>query len=227
MLEGGTGVNRRSPITIAVIIGILGLLFSQLLALMRSYMATGDGADGAVWYEGLAAFFSQVWPLVQLISFLLSVLLVIAIMYLRQKLIELRREESKELTPVTEAQAAEEEGVLPGATEGDVPIVTNPRWESVQAYAQSENPNDWRHAIMEADILLDEMLERMSYEGEGVGEKLKQIEKSDVRTLDMAWEAHKVRNAIAHEGASFRLTQRETRRVIDLYRQVFEEFNFI
>ncbi|MDP6571846.1 MAG: hypothetical protein QF747_03360, partial [Patescibacteria group bacterium] len=85
----------------------------------------------------------------------------------------------------------------------------------------SDNQNDWRLAIIEADTILDDMVTTMGYKGEGIGEKLKQIEKSDFNTLDQAWDAHKVRNTIAHGGSNYVLTQREARRVIGLYKQVF------
>lgn len=75
--------------------------------------------------------------------------------------------------------------------------------------------------------MLDEMLDHMKYQGPGVAEKLKQIEPSDFLTLDDAWEAHKVRNRIAHQGNDYALGQAEARRIIGLYEKVFKEFYFI
>ena len=81
---------------------------------------------------------------------------------------------------------------------------------------------------MEADIILEEMLEKMGYvKGETIGDKLKTIEKSDFTSLDQAWEAHKIRNMIAHEGTDYILTEREAKRVVGLYEQVFKEFRYI
>lgn len=101
------------------------------------------------------------------------------------------------------------------------------RWKKIEEHSQSENSSDWRLAILEADIILDEILDINGYKGDTIGDKLKAVERSDMDTLDLAWEAHKIRNAIAHQGQSFVLTSRETRRVIDLYKQVFREFDFI
>jgi len=101
------------------------------------------------------------------------------------------------------------------------------RWEHVLELVRSDNPNDWRLSILEADIMLDELVSRMGYKGEGLGEKLKNIEKPDFRTLDDAWEAHKVRNIIAHRGSDYVLTQREANRIITLFTRVFEEFHYI
>ncbi len=71
------------------------------------------------------------------------------------------------------------------------------------------------------------MLTRMNYEGDSIGDKLKQIEESDFITLNKAWEAHKIRNHIAHRGGDFTFSKSEAERVINLYRQVFEEFYYI
>ncbi len=101
------------------------------------------------------------------------------------------------------------------------------RWKKITTYSQSDNPSDWRLAILEADIILDEILDINGYHGETVGDRLKAIEKADMPSLDMAWEAHKIRNAIAHQGESFVLTPREARRVIDLYKQVFRDFKVL
>ncbi len=103
----------------------------------------------------------------------------------------------------------------------------NERWIRVQSLISSTSSSDWRQAIIEADIILEEMLNRMGYEGDSIGDKLKQIEESDFITLNKAWEAHKIRNHIAHRGGDFLFSKQEAERVVELYRQVFEEFYFI
>ena len=105
-------------------------------------------------------------------------------------------------------------------------IEKNERWVRVLEGLDSFNESDWRRAILEADTILDEMTEKMQYPGETLGERLKAVDPANWKTLPQAWEAHKVRNKIAHEG-DFVLTKREARRVIELYREVFEEFEYI
>ncbi len=102
----------------------------------------------------------------------------------------------------------------------------NDRWERIAGYIESDHPNDWRIAILDADVILDEILEKAGYTGDTVADKLKQVEESDLTTLEFAWEAHKVRNRIVHD-ADFVLSRREAERVFELYRNVFEEFQFI
>ncbi len=101
------------------------------------------------------------------------------------------------------------------------------RWRDVMTHVNSSNANDWRQAILEADVMLDDAISKRGYTGDGVGEKMKQVAKGDINTIDDAWDAHKMRNRIAHEGSDFELSQREARRVIGLYEKVFKELGYI
>jgi hypothetical protein len=103
----------------------------------------------------------------------------------------------------------------------------NKDWEKVKELLLSKNPTDWRMGIMEADNLLDSLLTMLGYEGESLGAKLKSIEASDFPTLQYAWEAHKIRNKIAHEGMNYQLDASEVGRVLRLYETVFEDARFI
>ena len=75
--------------------------------------------------------------------------------------------------------------------------------------------------------MLADILEKMGYQGDSIGDKLKSVDKSDFLTLDYAWDAHRIRNQIAHEGSDFQLNEREAKRVIELYKTVFSEFYHI
>ena len=111
--------------------------------------------------------------------------------------------------------------------EGRVIEPKNEKWEKIIKYANSSNASDWRLAIIEADVMLGELLHTIGYKGESVGEALKLVDKSEFLTIEVAWEAHKIRNAIAHSGGDFQLNERETKRVIALFEEVFKEFQVI
>jgi hypothetical protein len=101
------------------------------------------------------------------------------------------------------------------------------KWQKIMNHANSQNPAEWRLSILEADVLLDEMMQLLGFMGETLGERLKNTSKADFKTIDTAWEAHKIRNAIAHEGSDFLLSQRESKRIIGLYEVVFKEFSYV
>ena len=105
--------------------------------------------------------------------------------------------------------------------------VKNERREKIIKYVNSDSPAEWRMALLDADVILDEMMSRTGYQGESLGEKLRQVERSDFTTINSAWEAHKIRNQVAHGGTDSLLTQRTAKRAIGLYETVFREFEFI
>lgn len=144
---------------------------------------------------------------------LLGLVLLMVIVYLGMRIFELRKEEIVELR-----QAVKNISTDVGKREI--------QWQALVDKLNSDNPADWKMAIIEADVMLDELVTKMGYEGANLGEKLKSVEPSDFLTLQAAWEAHKVRNAIAHEGG-YQLTKREARRVVDLFEKVFREFHFV
>lgn len=107
------------------------------------------------------------------------------------------------------------------------PEVKNKRWEGIVLLANSPNESDWRRAILDADIMLSEMLRDKGYVGETMGDQLKMANPLQFTTVDLAWEAHRMRNALAHLGEAFPLSERDARATIEQYRRVFAEFDYI
>ncbi len=101
------------------------------------------------------------------------------------------------------------------------------RWRTVLKHSNSNYPSDWKLAIIEADTLLDTLVERTGFPGATLGERLKNADPGVFRTLRYASEAHAVRNRIAHEGSAFTLSEREAKKTIRLYEEVFREFDYI
>lgn len=114
-----------------------------------------------------------------------------------------------------------------GAEETHEAAPHNARWEEVKHLASGSSESDWRRAVMEADILLGEALKAQGYRGNTVGELLKDANPLQMHTLDIAWQAHKVRNEIAHGGEGYHLSEWDAKATIDFYRRVFEELGFI
>lgn len=161
------------------------------------------------------------------LSFPLAAVFLIALIYTVEQLKRVRTKESQiydlKVEPAYEAvPAVSDNGTTP---EPDETLAK--RWRTVADHINSTNPNDWKQAIIEADIMLDDVLSKLGYQGDGVGEKLKRAEPADFATLQDAWEAHKVRNQIAHEGSAFALNEHEAKRVYNLYKKVFEEFYYL
>ncbi len=157
------------------------------------------------------------WRLLSILGWAISGILAAGALYALYKIWDIKYEEQKKFS---QAEIASLESF--DHTEHNI------KWKKVTDLLNALSESDWRLAIMEADNILADLLVRMGYTaGSTIGEKLKMIEPSDFLTLSSAWEAHKVRNRIAHEGTAFRLNHREAQRVIELYSKVFEEFHYI
>ena len=150
-----------------------------------------------------------------------------------EKKFELKLESAKEVEPTIAEKIEQKPDIqeLPGfQVEEIMPIAElekQNRWQHIQDLIKSYNTNDWRQAIIEADIILEEMLDKMGYDGVTIGDKLKNVERSDFVTLDKAWAAHKVRNQIAHDGSNFKLSREVAEKTIKDFEEVFKEFYYI
>jgi len=102
-----------------------------------------------------------------------------------------------------------------------------PRWNVVVSHLESGNEAEWKIAIMEADSILAGLMRASGYHGDTLGEMLKGVDRSDIPSIESAWEAHRIRNQIAHEGSRHSITLRETRRIIGLYENVFRDFGYL
>ncbi|HVZ11090.1 MAG TPA: hypothetical protein VG941_01570 [Candidatus Paceibacterota bacterium] len=76
--------------------------------------------------------------------------------------------------------------------------VMHDRWQEILAHLDSNNESEWKVAIIEADKLVDDVLKN-SFAGETMGERLMNIDKTQLLSIDGLWEAHKIRNRLAHE----------------------------
>jgi hypothetical protein len=166
------------------------------------------------WTVGLVTFSVVTVFMSKVIWTFLSVALLFSIIIIKQKLGALRLAEKEALELALRQVQTRSESE------------TNHVWEKIIGYLNSDNPSDWKLAILESDTILDSLMQKMGYRGENLGERLKAVEPSDFVTLNDAWEAHKIRNAIAHE-AGYDLTQREAKRVIKLFENVFREFGYL
>lgn len=189
-------------------------LIYQLLTGAGDITRPVQESPGSFFNTGLYNTLSDIWIVFSLIMTIVSLILASILIYSILRLRQIRNEEREYYESFI-------------AVADDAPAYSNTRWELIEQLWGSANETDWRQAIIEADILLDEMLTTQGYAGVSVGDKLKQIEASDFNTLQQAWDAHKVRNNIAHQGSNYVLTKRDVDQALRSYEQVFKEFFFI
>ncbi|MBI2627317.1 hypothetical protein HYW72_00095 [Candidatus Nomurabacteria bacterium] len=197
------------------------------------------------WFSQGAAFFHQLFDFLNnngtgitsifhTFLFFISLFFLTIISYTSIRLFEIRSKEKKHLQREIDEYAhhqAEREKKKQAGEGGS----KNERWTKTLSYLFSQHPGDWKLAVIEADTMLESLMDQLGFRGENLGDKLKEAAQpsrqlvggQSFRGLSSAWEVHTIRNKIAHEGASFELSQHEAKRVIALYEQIFREFGYI
>lgn len=156
---------------------------------------------------------------------IISIFFIFVIIYVTIRMFEIRKKEHEHMHHEIEEYAHNQALKTEKAQEGGT--FKNERWKKVLDYLFSDNENDWKLAIIEADLMLFDMLTQSGFKGDTLGDKLKDANTDSFPSLSSAWEVHNIRNKIAHEGSSFEVSLHEAKRVISLYEQIFKEFQYI
>lgn len=78
------------------------------------------------------------------------------------------------------------------------PAMVKSRWAEITAMQNS--PSGMKNALMEADKLLDHVMQAKGFAGDSMGERLQSsTAKTAYSNLNAIWAAHKLRNQMAHE----------------------------
>ncbi len=192
--------------------------------------------QGSIFFHKLFAFNVDNWP--HIVSVYHTALLVFSlffisiISYTAIRLFEIRKKEHNHLHHEIAEYAHHKKEREKKLHEADK-VSKNERWVKTLNYLFSQHPSDWKLAIIEADSMLEALLDQLGFKGESLGDKLKSATQPSrtggekVHNMSSAWSAHAIRNKIAHEGTSFELSQHEAKKAIALYEHIFREFGYI
>ena len=95
-------------------------------------------------------------------------------------------------------------------------------WAKITARLETGLESEYKLAVIEADSMLNDILKRMGFGGETLGERLEKLTAATLPNLEQIWEAHKIRNNIVHD-PDYRLTLDEARRVLGIYEQALRD----
>jgi uncharacterized membrane protein len=194
----------------------LDIVGVDALSPILRFIFGADGLFAGFTFTEVMSVLSTLWSVYAIIAYIISAIFLFLYVYAAVHVGELYEEEDHHTKAEEEAYRRKMVG---GATPN--------RFHDMKEHINSENPNDWKLAIIEADIMLDEALKRQGYAGNSLGERLRSVSPSAMQTLDDAWEAHKIRNEIAHSGVDFVLTHKLARETIVRYERVFAELGLL
>lgn len=99
------------------------------------------------------------------------------------------------------------------------------RWLAIENSLESNNISSYTLAIFEADKLLDSALKESHIKGQTMGERMKTAQNS-WRNANHIWNAHKIRNRLAHE-TDVTLSRDTALRALSAYKQGLKDLGAI
>lgn len=151
-------------------------------------------------------------PTIKVASFLLSLIMAAAIIFilLRSGFVY---EKTRQYLDVVEFSKLDEKRILRA-------------WQKVKARLAKQQEAELRLAVVEADLILDEVLKISGYQGETMGDRLKGLTPANLSNIERVWRAHKIRNRIVHE-PDFAVTAMEAEEMVDIYHKALQEFGLL
>lgn len=99
-------------------------------------------------------------------------------------------------------------------------------WNGIMRRMSTTQEAEYKMAIIEADKLFDDLLQKMGYKGGDMGERLQQITPEQLSTISAIWKSHKVRNLISHD-TQYHISFSDAQWVIKNYEDAFVELQVL
>jgi len=100
------------------------------------------------------------------------------------------------------------------------------KWAAVVAKANTSPPNSYIVAIIEADKIMDEVLQRLGLKGMHTADRLEALASWDLKSVDKLWRVHKIRNELVHT-PDFNLSYQDAKEVLGGYESFFKEIGVL
>lgn len=96
------------------------------------------------------------------------------------------------------------------------------RWDAVMARIDTGNPSQYKVAVLEADVIAEEMLGGIGYDGSNMKERLEAVRPGQIVSVERLRAGHDIRNRIIRD-PSFALSREEADSILAGYKSFFDE----
>ena len=96
------------------------------------------------------------------------------------------------------------------------------QWAKIIGRLETGLESEYKLAVIEADSMLDDILNRMGFGGKTLGERLERLTAATLPNIEQIGEAHKIRNNIVHD-PDYKLSLDEAKKVLGNYEQGFRD----
>jgi len=113
----------------------------------------------------------------------------------------------------------------------DMPLISKnkmqKRWEKIKKRLDAKNASQYKVAIIEADAIVEEILDGIGYKGANMNEKLEQVGEGHLDDhLESLKGVHLIRNRIVHE-ADFEIDEEMAVAVLGVYESFLKYLEFL
>jgi len=102
----------------------------------------------------------------------------------------------------------------------------SPKWQKIERRLESEVEADFKLAILEADELLNKVMDEIGYRGENLSEKLEKVTPETISNLKQLKEVRKVRDDII-EDPTYKITREEAKKILEVYKKSLKDLQAI
>tara|TARA_Y100000310_G_C20552366_1_gene748732 strand:- start:34 stop:552 length:519 start_codon:yes stop_codon:yes gene_type:complete len=99
-------------------------------------------------------------------------------------------------------------------------------WQKILQRLETTNEAEYKLAVIEADAMLNDILLRMGFRGETLGDRLKTLTTAIIPNLNDVSIAHQARNNVVHD-PDYRLTLDEAQKTLEAYETAFSNLDLI
>jgi len=100
------------------------------------------------------------------------------------------------------------------------------RWQKILEKLKKGDEANLKLAVIEADILLDDIFKRMGLPGKSMDERLGQITQAEIKSVDRIWEAHKIRDRII-DNSNVKISFAEAERAVGDIETALKELEYL
>ncbi len=99
-------------------------------------------------------------------------------------------------------------------------------WKLINKKIETGIESEYKLAIIEADVMLEDVLKRMGHTEETIEKKLNATTSSEIENIEEIKEARKVRNNVVYD-PDFELTLDKTKETLKVYEKTFRNLNVL
>ncbi len=165
---------------------------------------------GAFDPNAFLAITGSVWSSITVAAFIFSVFAIGLLVYVTMRIMQARHALEHKLHTISFQEADRE--------------VDHSRWDYAMSLIEGVNESDWRHAIIQADLMLDEVMDQEGHRGVDLDAKLAAA--PDFETKQEALEAHEIRKQLSLD-IHFVLDDHTAYRTMKKYEAVLKAFGEI